>query len=182
MEGKNYSLEVAAPGLPTIRSGVDKIPPFVPIEDFTYTLDSAFGRQFMDIQFTVQDKPETENLYYYEVLGGFKLDSIQLDTLLSVKGGYVDDNFPRLTTATGAFLLEGRLRTDGKLIRLTYPDFLLLKLYTYSANYSTYYKSVDDYDEEIGGFFPGNPVIWTNIENGYGVVGSYAVDSVVVEF
>jgi len=177
-EGKSYSIEAAAPNLPTIISVPALIPPKTAIKQLLYDINETTA----NIQFKIEDDPKSDVLYFCQIRGHYISDSLNIDTIMNIRGNYLDDdefgNSIQVVNFEEVNLL-GRIRVNGKINRIA-PKAIIVQVLTYSRSFEQYQESVADYDEEIGGFFQSSPFIFTNIKSGYGIIGAYNRDTITI--
>jgi len=177
-EGKSYSIEAAAPNLPTIVS----LPALIPAKTFIKQLAYDIQGTKANIQFQIEDDPKSDVLYFCQIRGHYISDSLNVDTIMNIRGNYVDDdefgNSIQVVNFEEVNLL-GRIRVNGKINRIA-PKVIIVQVLTYSHSFEQYRESVADYDEEIGGFFQSSPFIFTNIKSGYGIIGAYNRDTITI--
>ena len=62
------------------------------------------------------------------------------------------------------------------------PEGALITAKLYDQGYTDFVDAMNSSSEDIGGFFPDNPLLSTNFENGYGYFTIVEVDTTWITF
>ena len=197
--GREYKVEVSYGSYPSIE-GTASIPEVVPIKNFdTLTIQTNDEYEGKHLQFvgklTYDDPPGEENFYQLSC----RIIYVDLNGDAYVYEQYiwpVDENKRFFDGYSNGGLLWSDKLNDGKEVSF---EFVYFDSYEYgkkasayqeqgrfifyfksvSKEYYTYLRSMDVYSETGGSDNPFSEpvVIYSNVENGYGIMGGYSQDT-----
>ncbi len=203
--GKQYRVTVSHGAWHDIES-IASIPPKVPIVSLdtssVFNSDEYGNNETQYIgEITYNDPPGVANYYQLScVLYNYYNDSlVYVDPQSAVWP--TDDNERFFDSQSGSSLLWSDKLTDGKQVTF---KFIFLYAYAYNKmarenkqtfkfefhlksitkNYFTYLKSLGVYWETGGSENPFSEpvVIYSNVDNGYGILGAYSSDTISVSY
>jgi len=197
--GSTYSIEVSAPGYPTVSANC-VIPERVEIGSLsTYFTINEWGEEILQMSIGLNDNAATEN--YYQIglssINTYEYYDYELDSLITYSQkedlwAYpVDpwlDNIAN-TSENGLSFSDATFNGTNIVLNLstyiysynTNETKILIDLYSISKEYYNYLKSKSLYEESDPAF--SEPVqIFSNIENGLGIFAGASIssDSVIV--
>jgi len=203
--GKSYRVRVTAPGFPEVTAR-SNVPRPVPIRDFIFK-DTAgvIGEGFYhgSATFTFDDPAGQADYYavqaiYNQNSFNFNFATKERDTIPGLNALYLFSNQPTIEFAErgGQLALVNDRVFDGKPHSFTL-DFTPLDRYglgpheprrivwtfkSVSQAYYEYFRKLDGHlNNQNFNLFSGEPVMmYTNVENGYGVFAGYSQDTVSV--
>jgi len=202
--GKNYKVVVTADGLPKAQCSTI-IPERVEMVSLdTATIQEFDGMDYYSSEFecTIKFKDPVGKRDYYMIDASFRYieGEMQSNSLYSTSLDADEDVYNLINTYSGAIILTDEV-FDGKTAEIKvkpslftgyYYDYyegsdskveLFLSLKTISKEYYLYMKTRTLQDEVGNGPFVEPVQMYNNVENGYGILGSYNVSrkSVVLQ-
>lgn len=177
---EQYYLEISAPGMPSARSEALAWPAAAALDSAALIWDKA-GDRVTEIFARFSDDPASDNYYQLVISAHYRTP---LDTVLDV-GSFIisnEDDFREGRVIFNRALglsLKRSITIGEEELELKEPEYLLLSLLSYGPGSESYFETIEGLDEEIGGFFPGNPFAPTNFDGGYGFLHTAAVDTVL---
>lgn len=173
LEGKEYTVSASAAGYDKVSGKCNSIPNFISYASAIAT--GTFNSNNNSIAVTWQDVPNQKNYYFIDVYARLVNDSITLNDSIhryisySTSTTYKDDGKDGQKIETIIKLdktyLEKNYKFKGYLIRVLNMDY----------NYYMYSESLDNYNHNPSNPFSEPSFVYTNIDNGLGVVGGYSL-------
>lgn len=179
-----YEIRLKADGLPPAHSLPVSFPPAPSISLIQAEIDTIVSLIRLNARLEIQNI-HPENAYWIKASAWYQLAANQPDTLIDVYTIPVPGN--QLQRGQLIYELEEinliyDLPNGNDIPGRLYPkNEIIFTAIAFGPEYKNYLEDVDNFDPEIGGFFPGSAQIRSNIEGGYGVFGAASKDRVLLK-
>lgn len=178
-QGASYALSVEVGGQ-TINSAPVLSPRVIPVDTCSLQFDADSTRVVLGITF--QDPPEQNDYYTARVLKKYQGEVIEREER-SFRNLISDQSFNGSSHTITKSIKLGVWIFDGfELVDRFLADELVVLLYRVSEPVYLFYESLDKNNGEIGNQFSNQTPPYSNLSDGYGFFGTYAVDSMTVRW
>lgn len=175
--GDSYSLMAIADDFEEVQSGETRIPEKIYID--TIELKDSTNNYLL-FEFSFQDNTLEENYYakkiekYYQ--GNLLVDSNYLEPLIDPALAFSDIHFNgeehKATLET--YALES---FEGEQVRV---DEVKVILFSLSRELFEFFNTIDNLEGTFSDPILESDIIFSNLENGYGIVGGFAADTITL--
>jgi hypothetical protein len=187
--GKAYRFRITIPGFSDISSQAIALPDKLEIVNHSVRFNEA--RTSLSVEIAIQDQAGTANYYAFSSLlcknnrvltisrNIRPKDELPFSELNLIADTYFDGEVFTRNFQSNTFLREW---TDSGLSKDTlWADEFQIKLSAVSESIHLWDQFLTNYNPEIGGFFPGDQEVYSNMHGAYGFIGSYYLDSLTVK-
>ena len=178
--GTAYRLEAEIDEYKKITTAEQYLPVKVELDTAYYSYDNLL-KESLQINYAFIDPENQVNYYsdrFYRFGDGENLDKSNFDEFINPYTAYSDEEFSGCRKMISNFIRNSGTTQSGQTVGI---DSAQIILYSLSPDFYKYLSSVRDYETtNQDPWFEQPAVVYTNIENGYGIFAAFSADTLTV--